>query len=594
MADESLVVNGGFEQTVNTTMGELVGWDVLRCDAVRPWFSPYVHKGQRALVFESNGRRYGLAQRVLAPQAQAFVLTAMVKAEGVEFGADGYARVEAQVNYDHILKSHFFLRFKAGTYGWTSVSFVGLPIAGLSITSIDLKIDARLQSGRLHLDGIDLTPDNAMAAPAAVLGRKIQDLQDHLAECEVKDLSIPVAQKHLADAIDSCRKIPGDLARARLYWEKAAAVVSHKVYAEMFPQAMSERAVEARVIYHGTGVSQEETDRYLAKIFAGRFNSSLLSLGTWDSVIYDSDVVRRIAAWKSFDALPYFLKKAHGRDMKVFGYVAAFYGLSVWPQDPGHIANLHPDWFAKNPHNPNMHVFPDPANPDAVDYIASIYVDLVNRFDLDGLGLDYIRYPEVYSLNYDERNHQAILDRFGIDILAADPTKNPDHWRKIQVYRAEQIDNAIATIMRRVHEVKPGLPVIASLISELDLSAQGVGQDWTISSRHLDYSSPMNYDDVSLYEGLLEVQRDTFARNDSVFIPAIGGMPRVQNSWTISEWARRIAVQRRIGCGGIAIYRVAELDPAVASFLGRGPFFNEAVFPETLKTNRAAAIEVEN
>ena len=72
-------------------------------------------------------------------------------------------------------------------------------------------------------------------------------------------------------------------------------------------------------------------------------------------------------------------------------------------------------------------------------------------------------------------------------------------------------------------------------------------------------------------------------RNKSVYIPAIGGMPKVHRSWTLSEWARRVALQRKLGGDGIIIYRIAEFDTAVAAFFGKGPFYGKARFPDPIK-----------
>ena len=57
-------------------------------------------------------------------------------------------------------------------------------------------------------------------------------------------------------------------------------------------------------------------------------------------------------------------------------------------------------------------------------------------------------------------------------------------------------------------------------------------------------------------------------------------MPEVHQAWTISEWAKRVAQQRKTGCDGIIIYRMGGFDPAVGAFFGKGPFYGRAKFPE--------------
>ena len=50
--------------------------------------------------------------------------------------------------------------------------------------------------------------------------------------------------------------------------------------------------------------------------------------------------------------------------------------------------------------------------------------------------------------------------------------------------------------------------------------------------------------------------------------PAVGGMPELHQARTISQWAQHVALQRRIGCDGMVVYRMGGLDQAVAAFFG--------------------------
>lgn len=93
----------------------------------------------------------------------------------------------------------------------------------------------------------------------------------------------------------------------------------------------------------------------------------------------------------------------------------------------------------------------------------------------------------------------------------------------------------------------------------------------------------MNYGFVAANEKLLADQRDIHQNHKTLYVPAVGGMANIHDVWTISDWARYIAIQRQIGGDGIAIYRVGDLDHAVAAFLGNGPFGHKASYPEALK-----------
>jgi uncharacterized lipoprotein YddW (UPF0748 family) len=300
-------------------------------------------------------------------------------------------------------------------------------------------------------------------------------------------------------------------------------------------------------------------------------------------VIYHSDVLPVESGWENFDALTYFIDEAHRRGIKVYGYVATFYGTNAVQALPKSIAVEHPEWLAKGP-DPNMPTFPDPANEEAVDFMVKVYQELASRYKLDGVGLDYIRYPTSASLNYDENNRRQILDRYGIDILKHENLLNDrEAWSKVQEYRRENVVKAVQRLTAGMRAVRPDISVMACLISDQEHARDDLGQDWALWSQWIDLASPMNYDDDSLDGPMIEGQANAIRKAGARFVPAVGGMPVRHETWTISDWAKRFAFTGKYNPDGIIVYRIAELDPAVAAFFGKGPFYSDAKFPEFRK-----------
>jgi uncharacterized lipoprotein YddW (UPF0748 family) len=156
--------------------------------------------------------------------------------------------------------------------------------------------------------------------------------------------------------------------------------------------------------------------------------------------------------------------------------------------------------------------------------------------------------------------------------------KDPNKWAKIKQYRAETVGQVVKKVRDAVKKVEPQTSIMACLITEPDL-AYDYGQNWAVSSQWIDYASPMNYDDRSLNEEILKQQLAICRKNNAVYIPAIGGMPDLHEARTISEWAKHVALQRKIGGDGIIIYRMGGLDQGVAAFFGNGPFYAKSEFP---------------
>jgi uncharacterized lipoprotein YddW (UPF0748 family) len=227
-----------------------------------------------------------------------------------------------------------------------------------------------------------------------------------------------------------------------------------------------------------------------------------------------------------------------------------------------------------------MPIFPDPANPHVIDFLCQVFAELVGRYPIDGVGLDNIWYPSPSALNYDKNNQQQILKQYGIDILAGgDMYKDPGKWKKINEFRCEKISEAVHRIYDAVKAVRHDVSLIGCLSTYPDKARAGYGEDWAHFSKWLDYVSPMNYDEMGLDEAVLRKQLEICRKNDAVYISGIGGMPPVHQAWTISDWAKRVALANKVGGDGLVLYRISDLDQGVAAFFGQGAFYSKATFP---------------
>jgi uncharacterized lipoprotein YddW (UPF0748 family) len=583
---QNLLKNGSFEECDRLQPSFPASWTETIPDGEFPLsFASEHYEGATSAMLEGDRKTHEWRQIVLAPAATQYTLSAMVKAEEATVEQDGFANLSAYILYKGRppqTATRLNVKFPAGTYDWRKVSVSSGVRNDFPIDSIVVTISGKLGGGRMMVDLVSLTGDKA-STPESLLLRKVNDLLKQLDRIgQSVDSSVAESREHLVAAkVILAGDVP-DLNRANSEWIAAANAVSHAAWAAMYPDAMSDNPVEAHMIYHGQGETKEECDRYLDLLQKANANGAYLSIGGWESVTYRSDLIPTAAGYDGdFDGLQYFIAQAHQRGIKVFGYISAFGGTFTAPSDPRSIYHTHPEWFAHGRES-TMPLFPDPANPAMDDFLTRVYAEAVTRYPLDGIGLDFIRYPGPSYLNYDENNRRQIRQRFGFDIMeGGDQWLLPKHWEKIKVYRAEKILDFIKAVRNAVKAARPRTALIGCLLSDPD-EAFSYGQDWKDCAFLLDYASPMNYDDVSLNEDLLARQREMCAADHTVFIPAIGGMPQVHQSWTISTWAERVAIQRRVGCDGMIIYRIADLDPAVAAFFGKGPYYVHSRFPDPM------------
>lgn len=584
------VRNGSFEQRDPADPALPMHWTEKHHASAPLSFTGEHHDGAAGALLVGDGKPHLWRQNLTNLPVRAYTLSAFVKADGVTFSErDDHAFVYGHIIYEgqpYESATHFFIPIKPGTYDWTRFSVDAIAPGNVPIQMIQISVTGKFAGGRAVVDQVSLT-ENDEVSPEGSLKAKVEDLEKQFDRVGEVDGSIAASRKHLADAKTALAGEKPDLAAATNHWVAACRAVSRDAWAKMFPEAMSDKSVEAKMLYHGgQGQTAEEIDSQLSLVKSMNCNGVYFSLGSWMSVVYKSDLLPAEPGWArpEFDALAYSISQAHKKGIKVWGYLAACYGTSSPATGPESLYTRHPEWFAKGP-DPAMPTFPDPANPGYRDYLVKVYVELATRYELDGIGLDYIRYPTETSLNYDEVNRKAILEKAGIDILApgaGDVSRDPAKWAKIKVYRGEVVGTLVKRIHDEVKAARPDVTIMACLISEPDLCKE-YGQDWSKSSKWIDYASPMNYDERSIRVQMLEDQKRVFHENGARYIPAVGGMPELHQQRTISEWARHVALQRKIGGDGIIIYRMGGLDQGVAAFFGNGPFANEATFPPPRK-----------
>lgn len=594
---ESMLLNGSFEQRDATDRNYPRFWTGSLAQPGATATVPLAFVGEHrdggtGGLMTGGGRSFAWRQTVRptnTPKGR-LALVAWVKAEGVKVRDGEYARLEAKFAFkDGSEPFTFTADIPPDTYDWRPLTtFCQVDQGRGSVERIDVAVTGRFSVGRIVVDKIDLSDDAAMSS-AELLGRKIADLDAALDRAGDVDASVATARTHLRRGEKFLSDSSVDAAgKATESWIAGARAVSPAVWAKVFPEAVNgRRADEARMIFHGgQGMTKAEVDASLDRLQAAGANGTFHSAGSWLSVIYPSQLLPTDPAYAAFDSFGYAISAAKARGVTSFAYLATLAGVATPPTGEGSLFATHPNWFAKGP-DPRMPTFPDPANLEVVEFVVRAYVELATKYDLDGIGLDYVRYPSETALNYDAINQAQIREKYGFDILVPGPNLAADtaKWANVREHRAAAITSLVRRVRDAVKAVRPKTLVVGCLLAEPDVAIE-YGQDWRQLAPLFDVVVPMNYDDRSADAELLATQRSLIGGN-TLFVPAVGGMPELHDAWPISRWAERLAAGRRAGADGVIVYRMGGLDPAVAAFLGNGPFHGNAAFPTTLPTSPA-------
>ncbi|UCH84032.1 MAG: family 10 glycosylhydrolase, partial [Candidatus Latescibacterota bacterium] len=161
--------------------------------------------------------------------------------------------------------------------------------------------------------------------------------------------------------------------------------------------------------------SKDDIDRAVDYAVRARFHMLFVQVRGRADAYYRSDIEPAARGLERplevFDPLAYFLLRAHEAGIAVHAWINVFY---VWsdhenPPPDDHIVRTHPEWLVANREGVQMNELPvsvwthrglegyfvSPGNPDARRHIVEVVRDITSRYAVDGIHLDYVRYPGV-------------------------------------------------------------------------------------------------------------------------------------------------------------------------------------------------------
>jgi uncharacterized lipoprotein YddW (UPF0748 family) len=246
----------------------------------------------------------------------------------------------------------------------------------------------------------------------------------------------------------------------------------------------------------------EQVDRMIADVQTARCNAIFIEvrLDGYSYYLRSLEPPHQDREYsKGFDALEYTIAKAHEAGIEVHAWFPVYplWRSSRPPEDERHV------WFKHGPGALGREMWMtvsstgavstslEPGHPDALRYLADVIVDPVRHYDLDGVHLDYVRYPETAAFGY---NPVALerFERLGLTNFAE--------------FRRRQVTDLVRQVTLRVHAIRPQVVVSAAVITwgngpvndngyrALD-AYSSVFQDWRgwLEAGLIDLAMPMSY-----------------------------------------------------------------------------------------------------
>ena len=292
-------------------------------------------------------------------------------------------------------------------------------------------------------------------------------------------------------------------------------------------------------VLRSTLTSPKSVQQMVATAQLSGFNTILVQVRGRGDAYYNSGIEPRAAELEdqptTFDPLAMTIDLAHAAGIKVHAWfnVDLVSSATLLPRARTHIVARHPDWLMvprslanavrSTPTDTPAYLgqiaravraqsdqveglYLSPVLAASRDYTTSVVADLASRYALDGLHLDYLRYPnESYdygpatvaafrlaSLPSVTSDVRARLDAQALTTATAWPDALPQAWND---FRRQRLTQLATSLRAAALAARPGLSITAAVAPNADEARDGRLQDWRLWAKSgiIDALCPMIY-----------------------------------------------------------------------------------------------------
>jgi uncharacterized lipoprotein YddW (UPF0748 family) len=357
--------------------------------------------------------------------------------------------------------------------------------------------------------------------------------------------------------------------------------------------------IRALWVLRGSLTSPDRIDRLIQAAARSGFNTLLVQVRGRGDAFYASAVEPRgVGIAPGLDPLAYAIAAAGRAGLRVHVWINVNLVASTaqMPTDRGHIVLAHPEWLMVprpiavdlarlGPRHPQYvprlvawtqrhtesveGLFASPVTPAAAQHVERVITDIVTRYPVSGVHLDYIRYPsEVFD--HSQPALSAFRDSLQRELTPSDRQRLDDRLRREPLvytdafpdrwlaFRRLRLADLVARVRGAVQRARPDALVTAAVIPDAREAYAHKLQDWPDWARRglIDAFCPMAYT-TSLPVFNRQVAAARAAAAPQPVWAGIGAY-RLTSAQTIDH----IAAARQAGATGVVLFSYDSLTEA--------------------------------
>ena len=337
--------------------------------------------------------------------------------------------------------------------------------------------------------------------------------------------------------------------------------------------------------YRLTEKTPEELEKTIRRLKEAGFNCLCPETIYWGYAIYPDahPLLKQNPAFLGWDPLKELCRLCHQYNMKVIPWVEVFFiGFQDSP-----LKVEKSEWlaFSRSGQYPSAleqgYYYFCPSRKDVREFWLQVYEHLLKTYEVDGLQLDYIRYPRSVPMEHGYCYCSVCRERFfgqnGVDPAFLNPETSPDMADKWNAYRRDQVSEFVRQTSILVNEVRPDARLSVDVFPDLKEARETKFQDWSewVEKGYVDEVFIMSYS-----TDREQVRRDArsliqiLPQNVKGYVglgPFLGFPPRL-----LLDEVRAV---HESGAHGICLFDFEHLTEGQISALKKGPFRLPAYIP---------------
>ena len=295
---------------------------------------------------------------------------------------------------------------------------------------------------------------------------------------------------------------------------------------------------------------------------------------------YNSEIVPKhpkIAT--EFDPLDYAVTLGHALGIEVHAWMNSYilWSSKTPPENPEHLYHTQKGWTEANihgkmdsqiklsePQSPQWEgVYLSPTHPEVNPYLLSVYSEIINSYNIDGIHLDYIRFQDevygynksgmavfenIYDINPRDIVRGIISPRFGWSQEFVDSMYVA--WDK---FRRDAVTELVRNIYHEVHKPGHNIKLSAAVKPNIIDAKYRWYQEWDkwVQEGIIDFVVPMNYfKEIRDFNNSVQIMKSNLVQEELEMV-VIGVSTFNQDAQSAAD---KILLARLNGFKGVSIF----------------------------------------